>query len=75
MTAKRTSRGTPAHPTKDDPARRGRDGRKTAHDDDSTVTQSNPPNHGVPTHGISRFLWECDPETPVSELPRLYAEW
>lgn len=75
MAAKNASRGTPGHPTKDAPTRRGRDARKGAHDDGRTATQSNPPVHHVPTFGPSRFLYEVPPDTPLDELGELYERW
>lgn len=70
-----TSQDTRANPSKDSLACPERDGRKAAHNDDSREQSNNPPNHGVPTHGVGRFLWECDKQTPVSELGRLYDRW
>lgn len=75
MSTKHESRDTPARPSKDSPARRVRDGRETTQGDGSTDGDNKPPNHGVPTHGVGRFLWECDKRTPVSELGDLYQRW
>ncbi len=72
---KHASQDTSANPTKDSPTCPERDGRETTHDDGSTVNDNNPPNHRIPTHGVGRFLWECDPRTPVSELGELYTRW
>jgi len=75
MSAKNDSPDTSEHPTKSEPTCPGRDGRKTTQDDDSTETDNKPPDHGIPTHGVGRFLWECDKRTPVSELGQLYDRW
>ena len=75
MSAKNDSPDKSAHPTKDELTCPGRDGRKTTHNDSSTVDANNPPNHGVPTHGVGRFLWECPKDAPISELGDLYREW
>jgi hypothetical protein len=67
---------TSANPTKDSPTCPERDGRKTAQDDGTDAQANNsPPNHGIPTHGIGRFLWEVDKDTPVEELGDRYREW
>jgi hypothetical protein len=70
-----TSPDTSAQPTKDSPTCPERDTRKGAQDDCSTDDSNNPPNHRVPTHSVARFLWECDPETPVDELGERYRRW
>jgi len=78
MSAQNTSLGADAQPTKDDRPARGRDAREGIQDDPTEAQDNkspNPPNHGVPTHGVGRFLWECDPRTPASELGRLYQRW
>lgn len=36
---------------------------------------NDPPDHGLPTHSVPRFLWEVDPDTPVDELGDRYQEW
>ena len=69
------SQDTRANPSKDSPACPERDTREGAQDDSSTVTQSNPPTHGLPTHGVGRFLWEVPKGTPISELGELYERW
>jgi hypothetical protein len=75
MSMKNASQDLTANPSKDAPSSPERDGRKTAHDDDSREQPNNPPNHGIPTHGVGRFLWEVDKRTPVDELGRLYDRW
>jgi len=69
------SRDTATHPTKDESTCPEQDTRKRAHDDGSRDTDNNPPDHGIPTHGVGRFLWECDKRTPVDELGDLYRRW
>ncbi len=73
--ATNASLGPDAQPTKDDRPTRGRDARKSAHNDGSTDEQSNPPNHGLPTHSTARFLWECPKDTPIEELGEKYDAW
>jgi hypothetical protein len=34
-----------------------------------------PSDHGTPTHSKGRFLWECDPRTPLDELGELWQRW
>lgn len=75
MAAQNASLGTPGHPTKDVPTRRGRRVREDPQDDERTATQSNPPNHGLPTHGPTRFLWEVPAGTPLEELSDLWERW
>lgn len=75
MSAKRTSRRTSRYPSKDTATSGGRDTREGAHDDKRTATQSNPPNHGLPTHGPTRFLWEAPSDTPLDELGDLWERW
>jgi hypothetical protein len=67
MSAERTSHGPKATPSKDQPSDRGRDGRKTAHDDSTDATPNNPPDHGKSTNPgePNTFLEWCHPETPV----------
>ena len=75
MSAQNASQDSTANPSKDAPSRPERDGRKTAQDDGCTESDNKPPDHGIPTHGVGRFLWECDKRTPVSELGQLYDRW
>ncbi|WP_154021012.1 hypothetical protein [Haloarcula sp. CBA1127] len=75
MSTNHASQDLTANPTKDAPSSPERDGRETTQSDDSRDSDNNPPNHGVPTHGTGRFLWECDPRTPVDELGELYDRW
>lgn len=75
MSTKHECHGLTANPSKDAPSDRVRDGRETTHDDSDAQNANNPPNHGVPTHGVGRFLWECDKGTPVDELGELYDRW
>lgn len=75
MSAQDESRGPSAIPSKEPPTRHGGDGRKATQDDRTARTYKNPPNHGLPTHGIGRFLWEAPSETPISSLAELYEEW
>lgn len=60
------SRGTPAHPTKDSRAHRGRDAREGAQNDGSDASPNNPP-HGHVSHGLGYFLSQVDPETLPEE--------
>lgn len=73
--ATNASLGPDAAPSTEQRSARGRDTCEGAQDDDSDVTQNNPPNHGLPPHGIGRFLWETPKETPVDELGELYRSW
>lgn len=75
MSAKHDSHGLTANPSKDAPSDRGRDGCEATQNDDTDESTNNPPNHGVPTHGVGRFLWECQKSTPVSELGERYQQW
>lgn len=34
-----------------------------------------PPDHRNPTHGVARFLYEADPDTPVVDLAAAYERW
>lgn len=74
------SRGTPGHVSKDERAYRGREDREDLQDDGSTVTQSNPPNHGKVTNSPrARFLEEVNPDTLgenwIDELPQRFEAW
>jgi hypothetical protein len=73
--ATNASLGSDAHPSKDDRPTRGRDTREGAQDDGSQASHNSPPDHGVPTHSTARFLWECEPDTPVDELGERYRRW
>lgn len=84
MAAKNESHGTRANLSKDSPAHRVRDGRKTAHNDSSTESDNNPPNHGRATNSdrvrFLRWVGETrdrldgfDPD--LSELGDLYRQW
>jgi hypothetical protein len=42
---------------------------------DTRDTTADPPVHGRPTSGVSRFLFEAPPETPIDELADAYARW
>jgi len=75
MSAKNASQDTSANPTKDSPTCPGRDTREGAHTESEGEQSNNPPNHGLPTHGAGRFLWEVDKRTPVDELGELYTRW
>lgn len=75
MATNHASHDSTANPTKDAPSSRGRDTLARAQDDSTDADNNKPPNHGVPTHGVSRFLWECDKDTPVEELGQRYREW
>lgn len=80
MSTQNASQDTPAHPTKDDPACPERDGREAAHDDGSSdnskeTPENAPPDHGLPTHGVGRFLWEVPKDTPIHELGDAYDRW
>ena len=90
MSTEFDSHGQTATLSKKSPSDRGRDGRKTAQDDDSTgasnsldASQGNPPNHGLPTHGSARFLlWvgqrrdrEDGFDPDLGDLPELYQRW
>lgn len=69
------NRDTPPHRSKDKAACRGRDARKDAQENEADEEPNNPPNHRLPTHGVGQFLWNCPPDTPVSELGELYRRW
>jgi hypothetical protein len=75
MSTQHASQDTSANPSKDSPTCPERDGRKTAQDDSTEAQDNKPPNHGIPTHGKSRFLWEVDKDTPISELGDRYQQW
>jgi hypothetical protein len=75
MSTQNASQDSTANPTKDAPSSPERDGRKTTQTDRSTENDNKPPNHGVPTHGVGRFLWECDKRTPIDEIGELYGRW
>ncbi|SDD80088.1 hypothetical protein [Natrinema hispanicum] len=66
---------TSANPSKDSPTRPGQDGHEPVQDDNSDESSNNPPTHGLPTHGVGRFLWEIDKDTPVGELGERYRAW
>jgi len=66
---------TSANPSKDSPTCPGQDGQEPVQDDNTDESSNNPPTHRIPTHGVGRFLWEIDKETPVDELGERYRAW
>lgn len=75
MKAQNASHRTSATQSNESPTSGGRDAREGAQDDEGTATANNPPVHKTPTHGFGRFLWQLDPETPITELPKEYQDW
>jgi hypothetical protein len=72
------SQDAPGHPTKDDPERPERDGREATHDDGSNDDEKespDPPDHGLPTFGPSRFLLVVPAETDIRDLGELWERW
>lgn len=62
---------------------RGRDVREDTHDDNSTESANNPPNHGKNTNYPPAIFLQhvgegrapCPAETPVDELGDYFGEW
>jgi hypothetical protein len=72
------SRDTSANPSKDSPTCPERDAREGAHDDDSRDDEKeppDPPDHGLPTHGPSRFLLVVPADTDIRDLGDLWQRW
>jgi len=51
------------------------DGGEAADKNSTETDEHKPPNHGLPPHGVARFLYEVDPDTPLRELAGRYREW
>jgi len=75
MAMKNAPHDSTAAPPTDQPSSREQDTCEGIQGNGESATTNNPPNHGLLTHGVSRFLWECPKETPVSELGKRYDDW
>jgi len=79
MSMTNASQDTSANPTKDRPTCPERDAQEGTHDDNSTVTQNNPPNHSNAAQKGSpaKFLQWVHPETPLKEdtISRKWDYW
>jgi hypothetical protein len=75
MSTENDSPGSSANPSKSSPTNLGQDAQESAHDESSNATVNKPPNHGTPTHGLGRFLWDLPADTPWPEVFERYREW